>query len=473
MNSALISRVSTLEQATDGYSISVQKEKLELYAKAQGYSFEHYCDEGFSGKDLNRPALKRLLCDIKDGKIKIVLIYKLDRLSRRVKDILELVELFEKHSVILYSLSESLDLTSPFGRAALKMLATFSELERETIIERMMMGKTARAKSGRYSCPGKVPFGYRASQSKDDELEIYEIEAEAIRKIFDLYINYNFTFRKLYDYCKEVYPDIKYFGNQMCCKALIKRPMYAGYFKWGDELIKGVNFPAIIDYETFLLAQNKIEENRTKRSVDNTPYLLTGLIFCAKCGNRYVGKLYDRYSYKKNGGRTKSYKYRSYGCAARVKRDKKYHPALCDNIIIPAQKLEEKIDTIIKNIDFINGKTTIHTTGFLDSLVTERAALNSKKDKLLDLYLEKAIDKDIFTTRLLEIEAKLKEYTLLIECETESTRSSTNESLDIIQKALKNYDTLDKKEKAILLKCIVKNIIIDGENITIHKKLKY
>jgi len=472
MNSALASRVSTLEQATDGYSISVQKEKLEHYAKAQGYNFAHYTDEGYSGKDLNRPALKKLISDIKNGKINIVLIYKLDRLSRRVKDILELVELFEKHNVVLYSLSESLDLTSPFGRAALKMLATFSELERETIIERMMMGKAARAKSGRYSCPGKVPFGYRMSIAKEDELEIYEPEAEAIRKIFDLYINCDFTFRKLYDYCKEVYPDIKYFGNQMCCKALIKRPMYAGYFKFNDELIKGVNFSAIISYETFLQAQAKVEANRTKRSVDNTPYLLTGLVYCVACGNRYVGKSYERYSYKKNGIRRKSYKYRSYGCAARVKRDKKYHPALCKNIIIPSHVLEKQIEEVLKNIDFDSAHDSTHATGFIDTLHAKNTDLKVKRDKLLDLYLEQSINKDTFIIRLVEIEAKLKEYQTLIESETESFVSSTTESLSIIKKALTDYDSLAKKEKTILLRCLIKSIIIDGENIIVNKKLK-
>ena len=117
---ALYVRVSTLEQAQEGYSVSVQKEKLTQYANAQSYDIAGiYSDEGFSGKDLFRPAMERLLNDVKAGKINIVLIYKLDRLSRHVKDVLELVELFDKFNVTLYSLNENLDLSSPFGRAAL------------------------------------------------------------------------------------------------------------------------------------------------------------------------------------------------------------------------------------------------------------------------------------------------------------------------------------------------------------------
>lgn len=110
-----------MEQATDGYSIGEQKDKLLHYASAQGYAVvDTYSDEGFSGKDLLRPNMERMLNDIQHGKINTVLVYKLDRLSRHVKDVLELVETFDKCNVTLYSLSENFDLASPFGRAALK-----------------------------------------------------------------------------------------------------------------------------------------------------------------------------------------------------------------------------------------------------------------------------------------------------------------------------------------------------------------
>ena len=110
MKAAIYARVSTLEQATEGYSIGVQKEKLAAYANAQGYTVSDiYSDEGFSGKDLKRPAMEKLLADVKQGKIGIVLIHKLDRLSRHVRDVLDLVELFDKYNVVLYSLSENFD----------------------------------------------------------------------------------------------------------------------------------------------------------------------------------------------------------------------------------------------------------------------------------------------------------------------------------------------------------------------------
>lgn len=470
MRAAPYVRVSTQEQAIDGFSVGVQKEKTTQYCTAMSYDIvDVYSDEGFSGKSLVRPAMQKLLQDIQSGRIDIVIIHKLDRLSRHVKDVLELVELFDKYNVKLYSLSENLDLSSPFGRAALKMSATFSELERETIVERMQMGKDARAREGKYTVPGRhSPFGYKHDK-ENDRLVIDEREAEAVRKIFELYINQGYTFRKLYTYCKEAFPDLSYFSNEMCCKPIIERPMYAGYFRYrGGELIKGTNFEPIISYETYLQAQACVEKNKTKRSVENTPNLLTGLLLCGRCGNRYVGKIYDRYNIKPDGTQTKRYKYRSYGCAARVKRDKNYHPAKCDNIIIPTHELDEYVESKVKNLQLIANDKPFYVPGVIDTLMTEIAELKEKQAKLLDLYLDNTIDKDAYTLRLVALDAKINENKSIIEAEKEKVVAAPLNSADILRDKLEHYDDLSRVEKTKLLRLLIKSIVIDGEKITIN-----
>lgn len=467
MRAACYVRVSTLEQATEGYSVGVQKEKLLHYANAQSYDvIDTYADEGYSGKSLLRPAVERLITDVKARKVDIVLIYKLDRLSRHVKDVLELVELFEQYKVTLYSLNENLDLSSPFGRAALKMSATFSELERETIVERMEMGKIARAKSGKYTCPGKSPFGYKLNK-ETDRLEIVPEEAEAVQEMYAKYIE-GYTFRKLYAYCKEKFPDIRFFSNSMCCKPVIERPMYTGYFLYKGELIKATNYDPIISYETYLQAKAMVEKNRTKRSKDNSPYLLTGLVYCAQCGNRYVGKLYDRYSKKANGDTTKHYKYRFYGCAARIKRDKTYHPAKCYNEILDACELEEHVECYIKNISFSEFKSGNFVPGIIDGMMTENSALKDKLKRLLDLYVDGNLDKESYLLRKEEIEKKIIENDKLIACETENAAQCNPESISTLKEWLKNYDALPKSSKSKLLSFLIKSIVIDGEKITIN-----
>lgn len=281
---ALYERVSTLEQALEGYSLGAQDDKLTKHAEYMGFEiFNRYIDDGYSGSSLNRPAIQRLISDIESGNVNIVLIYKLDRLSRRVKDVLELVELFERHKVTLYSLTENIDLSSPFGRAALKMAATFSELERENIIERTAMGRVAKIKNGFYSCHGKAPFGYDFDPVAK-AFAINKLEAEIVRDIFERYIC-GYSLRKLNDYCAEHYC-LPYFNNEMACKSIIHRPIYAGYIDFKGELVTAKNIEPIISLDTFLEAQDCAKAHTRQHMHDNLPYLLTGLLYCAKCGDR-------------------------------------------------------------------------------------------------------------------------------------------------------------------------------------------
>lgn len=463
MRAAVYCRVSTLEQATDGYSLGVQKEKLSKYAEAQSYELIGiYSDEGFSGKDLARPEMERLISDVKAHKIDVVLIYKLDRLSRHVKDVLELVELFDKYSVTLYSLNEQLDVSSPFGRAALKMSATFSELERETIVERMQMGKDARARSGKYTCPGKSPFGYKLNK-ETDRLEIVPEEAEAIRDMYSKYIE-GYTFRKLYAYCREKYPTMRYFSNSMSCKPVIERPMYAGYFEHKGQLIKATNYEPIISYDTYLQAQEAIKRNTTRREHDNTPYLLTGLIYCAKCGRAYCGK---RRTHKVNG--REIYAYYSYGCTARTKYNRAEHgDHPCVNELFPVDELDKYVCDRAENLTFTEFTTPQASTGLIDTLLLENAELKERKERLLDLYLAEAIDKDTYTLRYDDINKTIQKNLTVIDSEQQTIAQAPTVSIEYLKQRQREFPTATKKEKRRLLQLLIKQIVIDGENVTIN-----
>ncbi len=138
MNVALYLRVST-EQQIEKYGLDVQHEKLRSYCQARGWTHvTDYIDGGYSGSNLNRPALQQLIKDIQAKKIDLVLVYRLDRLSRSQRDTLSLIEeLFLPHHVEFISLSETIDTQTPFGRAAIGILSTFAQLERENIKERL------------------------------------------------------------------------------------------------------------------------------------------------------------------------------------------------------------------------------------------------------------------------------------------------------------------------------------------------
>ena len=128
---ALYSRVSTAAQAEDGYSIDAQQERLVAYCTAIGKKeYQFYTDAGYSGSNLNRPAIQNLIEDAKKGKVETVIVFKLDRLSRSQKDTLYLIEeVFEKNGVSFISLTESFDTNTPFGKAMIGLLSVFASTQ--------------------------------------------------------------------------------------------------------------------------------------------------------------------------------------------------------------------------------------------------------------------------------------------------------------------------------------------------------
>ena len=145
-------RVSTEEQAQEGYSIRAQEEKLRDYARIKDWLvYKIYIDDGISGKNItDRPAIIEMIEDVKNGNIKNVLVFKIDRLTRSVADLISLVELFNGHECAFNSLTESIDTHSATGRMFIKILGIFAEFERENIAERARLGFERKAKEVKY-----------------------------------------------------------------------------------------------------------------------------------------------------------------------------------------------------------------------------------------------------------------------------------------------------------------------------------
>ena len=143
-------RVSTDEQAKEGYSIRAQEEKLRQYAALKDWHiYSVYADEGISGKDIEgRPAVKQLIADVESGKVNNVLVYKIDRLTRSTKNLIELVDLFNVNNCAFNSLVESIDTASATGRMFLKIVGIFAEFERENLAERVRLGMERKVKEG-------------------------------------------------------------------------------------------------------------------------------------------------------------------------------------------------------------------------------------------------------------------------------------------------------------------------------------
>ncbi|MTO64834.1 recombinase family protein, partial [Turicibacter sanguinis] len=184
MRVAIYARVST-EQQVDNYSIDFQKERTKAFCASKGWdNITEYIDGGFSGSNTQRPALQKLIKDIDKRLIDVVIVYRLDRLSRSQRDTLFLIEeLFLPNNVEFISLNETIDTSTPFGRAMIGILSVFAQLERETINERMRFGRYKRVKDNGYYGGGLAePLGYRIKEH--GILEINEEEAEIVKVIY-------------------------------------------------------------------------------------------------------------------------------------------------------------------------------------------------------------------------------------------------------------------------------------------------
>lgn len=184
LKACVYTRVSTSEQAMEGYSIEEQERMCKAAIVSKGWEYiGTYSDPGISGRTMDRLGLQKMIRAIERGEIQAVVIYKLDRLSRKQRDTMTIIEdIFLENDVDLVSLNETLDTSTPWGRAMIGILSSFNQMESENIQMRTAMGKEAKATKGGYA-GGKPPLGYK---SVNGELVVVEEEAEVVRLIYKL-----------------------------------------------------------------------------------------------------------------------------------------------------------------------------------------------------------------------------------------------------------------------------------------------
>lgn len=290
-------RVSTQEQAKEGYSIGEQVERLKKYCEAMGWVvIESYIDPGYSGGSTDRPALQKMLKDVEDGGIDKVVVYKLDRLSRSQKDTLYLIEdVFLKNNTDFVSMNENFDTSTPFGRAMIGILAVFAQLEREQIKERMSMGREARAKEGKWRGGGNVPTGYDYIPS-EDALVVNEYERMQILELYKLFLK-GMPLNAIETLFREKGYKRKTGGEWQTkdMRYVMSNKLYLGLIHCRGEWCQGVHEP-LVDEETFnkaneLLAERsaRFKESGVKPGTYST--YLGGLLWCKRCGARFAKQM--------------------------------------------------------------------------------------------------------------------------------------------------------------------------------------
>lgn len=448
-------RVSTDNQL-ENYSIEEQTDRLRAYCKAKDiHIVKFYTDGGYSGGNLNRPALQQMLTDIDYGIIDLVVVYKLDRLSRSQKDTLTLIEdRFLSKNVDFISINENFDTSTPFGRAMIGILSVFAQLEKDQITERFTMGRIGRAKSGYFHGGPTAPTGY---DYIDGNLIVNEYEAMQVRDLYARFLK-GYSVYDCWQYMQKKYTT-KYGGwkSETLVRNVLKNEVYTGKVKFKGTIYHG-NHPAIIPEAQFrqvqeLFSSSHRSSDTFKRSPFKASTLLASLIYCGKCGARFHGE------------------HGNYSCYSRTKGDKKYIiDPNCRNKKWKIPELDALVTDYIARLNFSDLENKTPSPQPPIDYSARLGEIDRQIGKLIDLYQVGSIPIETISKK---IEILSKEKSTLEEAARQ--KSAPSSSLEEMITARSTFMSIIKtgtlEEKRACLTLLIDRVVIDDDNVNIilHK----
>lgn len=496
---AIYARVSTLEQAEEGYSIDEQVRVLRDLCEREGYVVhKEYVDRGKSGKNIKgRPALQELLHDAKSKDFDLVLVWKVNRFSRKTKDLLNIVEELEKRNIDFRSYTERYETETPAGKMQFRMLAVIAEFERDNIAQNVKMGMLARAKEGSWN--GGQVLGYDVvsvpgenRKRKLSKLVVNPTEAQTVRKIFNLYVEgngYKFIANKLNKEGHRTKKNKDFSINGV--KTILCNPIYAGFIRynvrrdWNEKRRNNINphpviekgqHEAIITDEVWEKAKS-IMANRSGKPnrIHDGEFPLTGIMKCPACG---AGMVIGRTTNTLKDGTKKVLEY--YVCGAwknkgsAVCRSNGVRTDYADKHVL--QKLstiatnEVLIEQIVKRI---NNKKEINSSPIQHEYETLKKALEAnhqKKEKVLGLYEDDLIQKEDLVQRLSTLnEEKEHLEERLTPIELQMGQGGTQHiNFSMVKQVMQNFkaaykESLTREQRKRLIHLLIRQININEE----------
>lgn len=415
LRAALLLRVSTDEQ-TLGYGLEYQEQRLRAFIASQEYIFNEghiYKDEGYSGSlpIRERPALKKLLEDAEKKQFDIVLVYKLDRLARKLKIVLDVVERLTEFGVGFRSTTELFDTSISYGRYALQMMGAAAELERENIQERTSGGRLMAAKAGKWVM-GTPPYGYKVNK-KTQKLEIVPEQAKWIKKFYEWLVYEKCSLKEIArrannlrvptwtqatktkrksktklwwsrtlgrTLSNETYAGVAYFRKYKKVHRDIRLWTDPNRLRPEDEWVP-IEVPVIVSHELFRAALEQLKKNsefaKRKKKRD---YMFSGLMYCGACGFRMKGGFHNPKTPNSVGSRY----YNGY-----VPRRDRGRSKRCDYCGVVAETrlmpVWNALQVVLSNPDFIYEKIKRHSQKKVErARIDERLAEIEKELKSLE-----------------------------------------------------------------------------------------
>jgi site-specific DNA recombinase len=380
----LYQRIST-DEDHQPTSLKTQRERLERYCEAmEDWRVVAAFEDQASGTSLDRPGLQQALDLAREKRIDLLLVYRVDRLSRKVRQLAGLCEELDQLGVVLKSATEPFDTGSPAGRMMLQMLGVFAEFEHATIVDRVTAGLERRVREGKWMS-GRTPYGYtRDPQSK--LLVPDPVKAPVVRRIFHLYAEGKLgttAIARTLD-AEGAPPPRKQGWSPNALQLILANPAYRGLLRWNGETHPGLHQPLIED-ETFECAQEILRrrgEDASLRRGNPSEFLLSGLVRCYHCGRAYVGTS----AHGRNG------RYTYYACSTRYK----YGPSKCNGDRLPKERLEAAVLSQLADL-------------YRDGRVIDKALADVARHTESE---RPRIDEQLSSTRaeITRLEAKLERY---------------------------------------------------------------
>ncbi|MDO4269413.1 MAG: recombinase family protein [Eubacteriales bacterium] len=443
-------RVST-ENQLENYSIDEQRRRVSAYCQAKGWRLRQiYTDGGFSGGTTDRPALRRMLDEIRKGGVAAVVVYKLDRLSRSQKDTLTLIEdEFLANGADFVSICENFDTSTPFGRAMIGILSVFAQLEKEQITERFTMGRIGRGKAGYYHGGPSIPFGYRYA---DGLLAPDAYRAALVREIFERFC----AGQSLSSICRAMEQACPGKWSTAKLRYLLRNTNYIGKVKFRGVTYDGVHQP-LVGRQTFEAAQRLLDARRANGAPFRAGTLLSGLLYCGRCGARYAGA------------------HGFYKCYSRAKTSKArvIDPA-CNNAHWKTEALDgavwQQLALLLSPAVLASALREEDGAPPPDPAAARRrlTQIEAERGRLAELYQTGALPLDTLTARAAALRAEAGGLHALLAAQAPPAPAPDERAARTAERLARGFPDAPLETRRQLVRSLIRKITLDGPSVRIE-----
>ena len=464
-------RVSTEDQAREGFSLGEQEEKLLALCKFKDLEvYKVYKDAGISAKDMeHRPQFQEMLKDMKDGKINYIVAYKLDRITRSVRDLEELISVLEQYNCFLLCDRDDVNTSTANGRFFVRMLTVLSQLEIEIVSERTKFGLNGAIKSGHI--PGQRPFGYKSADDK--KMIIDNATRPYVEKIFDMYLEGK-SFQQIANYFEEnnIYPKKKW--KDTTIQKIIDNKIYMGDYEQYKRIGKQENLEPIVYMNVVepIISRAKWEECQRQKERNQRTYTRDRIytffqrLKCPNC---------SRIMKCKGSGGTKR-KYMYYTCEhCHINFNENHVELLLKDFIYDLLEYDMAVKKFF--LPVLEDKSNNIDTSTIDKEIRE---LQKQRDRIKQAYIKGIVEIDDFKEdykliedKLANLETKKLElinlenfnyspHELLAERDLEKEKMIRLDTLNSLLKS--KWNVMDKSEKQEFISKFIDTIEIKKDN---------